>query len=121
MNAFCFSAISDTCMAMKDWVENPQAETALSNILPCVDEQTTNHTLYQSKEVIYHLVNVVNTAIDSIANLNSQTQMTPYYYSQSGPLMPSLCCPFDYQLKDRQCEPQEVSFTNASMVCTKFL
>eukprot|EP00268_Persea_americana_P045738 TRINITY_DN4680_c1_g2_i7.p1 TRINITY_DN4680_c1_g2~~TRINITY_DN4680_c1_g2_i7.p1 ORF type:complete len:549 (-),score=68.72 TRINITY_DN4680_c1_g2_i7:556-2202(-) len=115
------NAISDTCMAMKDWVENPQAETALSNILPCVDEQTTNHTLYQSKEVIYHLVNVVNTAIDSIANSNSQMQMTPYYYSRSGPLMPSLCCPFDSQLKDRQCEPQEVSFTNASMVWQSYI
>lgn len=108
-------------MAMREWVEYPQAETALSNILPCVDEQTTNHTLYQSKEVIYQLVNVVNTAIDTIANSNSQMQMTPYYYNQSGPLMPTLCCPFDSQLKNRQCEPQEVSFANASMVCTKFL
>ncbi|GLT34367.1 hypothetical protein SLA2020_088860 [Shorea laevis] len=46
------NAISDTCMAMEEWVENPQAETALGNILPCVDQRTTNHTLIQSKQVI---------------------------------------------------------------------
>lgn len=110
------NAISDTCMAMEEWVEYPQAQTALSNILPCVDEHTTNQTLYQSKEVIRELVNVVNTAIYTIVNLNSPVPTTPYYYNQSGPLMPPLCCPFDSQLKDRQCEPQEVSFANASMV-----
>lgn len=110
------NTISDTCTAMQEWVEYPQAETALSDILPCVNERTANHTLYQSKEVIRQLVDVVNTAIGTIANLNSPLQTSQYYYNQSGPLMPSLCCPFDSQLKDRQCEPQEVSFANASMV-----
>ncbi|KAG9142306.1 hypothetical protein Leryth_007739 [Lithospermum erythrorhizon] len=43
------NAIADTCFAMGEWVVNPQAERALSNILPCVDERTTNHTLYKSK------------------------------------------------------------------------
>ncbi|XP_068643356.1 uncharacterized protein [Aristolochia californica] len=110
------NTISDTCVAMDEWVQNPQAETALSNILPCVDESTTNRTLYQSKEVILQLVNVVNTAIYSIANSNSP-QGIAFYYNQSGPLMPPLCPPFDSQLHDRQCqEPWEVSFANASMV-----
>lgn len=42
------SAAKDTCEAMDQWAQHPQSETALSNILPCVDESTTNRTLYQS-------------------------------------------------------------------------
>ena len=111
------SAVGDTCTAMDQWVQYPKAETALSNILPCVDEQTTNRTLYQSKDVILQLANVVNTAISSIANSNNNSS----FYNQSGPLMPPLCSPYDSQLRSRQCEPYEVSFDNASMVCFKFL
>ncbi|KAG8053598.1 hypothetical protein GUJ93_ZPchr0001g32345 [Zizania palustris] len=47
------SAARDTCEAMDEWAQHPQAETALSNILPCVDESTTNQTLYQSKHVVF--------------------------------------------------------------------
>lgn len=100
---------------MDEWVQYPQAETALSNILPCVNENTTNQTLYQSKNVIHQLVNVVNTAIWSIANSNSKA------YNQSGPLMPPLCSPYDSQLHSQLCQPYEVSFDNASMVSFKFL
>ncbi|KAF8390027.1 hypothetical protein HHK36_024548 [Tetracentron sinense] len=110
------NAISDTCMAMGEWVDNPKAETALSNILPCVDQGTTNQTLFKSKEVIYALVNVVNTVIYTFANTYPPPHATPYYYNQSGPLIPPLCSPFDSELLDRQCGPQEVSFANASEV-----
>ncbi|KAK1324944.1 hypothetical protein QJS10_CPA01g01415 [Acorus calamus] len=110
------SAIADTCIAMDEWVENPQAETALSNILPCVNEQTTNQTLHQSKQVIFELVNVVNTAISNIANTDFLDKRNPYYYNQSGPPMPSFCSPVDSQLNLQDCEPQEVSFANASTV-----
>nr|DAD35501.1 TPA_asm: hypothetical protein HUJ06_006141 [Nelumbo nucifera] len=105
----------DTCVAMEEWAENPHAETALSNILPCVDQGTTNKTLIQRKEVIHELVNVVNTAIYTFANSNPP-QDTSSYYNQSGPLMPPLCSPFDSKLHGRPCEPQEVSFANASDV-----
>ena len=112
----CLSAVGDTCTAMDDWVHNPQAETALSNILPCVNEQTTNLTLHQSKEVILQIVNIVNKAISSIANSDHASRDNGYFYNQSGPLMPYLCSPYDTLLHDRQCEPEEVSFVNASMV-----
>ncbi|KAK9276665.1 hypothetical protein L1049_006201 [Liquidambar formosana] len=109
------NAISDTCMAMGEWVDNPHAETALSNILPCVDQRTTNQTLVQSKQVITDIVNVVNQFIWTYANSNPP-QGNPYYYNQSGPLMPPLCYPYDSQLQDRQCGMQEVSMENASVV-----
>ncbi|KAM0047591.1 putative transmembrane protein [Helianthus debilis subsp. tardiflorus] len=45
------TAVSDTCVAMEQWVDHENAETALSNILPCVDQRTTNQTLYKSKQL----------------------------------------------------------------------
>lgn len=111
----CFSTVSDTCVAMEEWVEHPHAETALSNILPCVDQRTTNKTLSQSKQVINDIVNVVNQFIYTYAN-TYPSPANPYYYNQSGPLMPPLCYPYDSQLRDSQCGDQEVSISNASLV-----
>lgn len=117
---FEHSVVGDTCTAMNEWVQHPHAETALSNILPCVDEKTTNQTLYQSKDVILQVVNVVNTVIWSIANINNPIQNSnSYYYNQSGPLMPPLCAPFDSQMQSKNCSSYEVSFDNASSVVFK--
>ncbi|KAI9088673.1 hypothetical protein K1719_029787 [Acacia pycnantha] len=113
------NAISDTCMAMGEWVENPHAESALSNILPCVDQRTTNNTLVQSKQVVTNIVSVVNRFIYSIADANASPN-NPNYYNQSGPAMPPLCYPFDSQLNERQCTSQEVSSSNASLVWKKY-
>ncbi|KAK8636762.1 hypothetical protein V6N13_124500 [Hibiscus sabdariffa] len=113
------NAISDTCLAMEEWVEHPHAETALSNILPCVDKRTTNHTLIQSKHVISSIVNVVNTYIYTFANSDPSPDDNRYY-NQSGPSMPPLCSPFDSQLQNRQCGSNEVSMANASLVWQNF-
>ncbi|KAJ4960739.1 hypothetical protein NE237_020649 [Protea cynaroides] len=114
-------AISDTCEAMGEWVDNPQAETALSSILPCVDQETTNKTLFRSKEVIGQLVTVVNTVIYTFANINPPPQATPFYFNQSGPLIPPLCSPFDSELHDRPCGSIEVSIANASLEWRKYI
>lgn len=100
---------------MEEWMENPQAESALSDILPCIDQSTTNHTLMKSKQVINDMVTVVNEFVYTYAN-TYPSRDNPYYYNQSGPMMPPLCYPFDSELKDRQCGPQEVSIANASLV-----
>ncbi|XP_011075765.1 uncharacterized protein LOC105160192 isoform X1 [Sesamum indicum] len=110
------NAISDTCMAMGEWVENPHAETALSNILPCVDQRTTNQTLFKSKQVINDIANMVNGFVGSVANSNPPPQASSSYYNQSGPLIPALCYPYDSQLQDRTCSAQELSMENASLV-----
>ncbi|CAL9771051.1 unnamed protein product [Musa acuminata subsp. burmannicoides] len=111
------NATVDTCTAMGEWVRYPYAETALSNVLPCVDEQTTNHTLYQSKVVVYQLVNIVNTAISSSVNSDtSSREKKTYSYNQSGPMVPYLCSPYDFHLQNRQCNPDEASVANASLV-----
>lgn len=102
---------------MEEWVDNPHSETALSNILPCVDPTATNQTLYKSKQIVNDIVNIVNSFTDSYANSNPPPQDIPYYFNQSGPTIPHLCYPYDSQLQDRNCTDQEVSTANASMVC----
>lgn len=110
------NAISDTCMAMGQWVDNPHAETALSNILPCVDQGTTNDTLYKSKLVVNDITNIINGFIGTYANSNAHPGANSNYYNQSGPLMPYLCYPYDSQLRDLECPSQQVSMANASVV-----
>ncbi|XP_047940409.1 uncharacterized protein LOC125187810 [Salvia hispanica] len=110
------SAIADTCLAMGEWVENPHAETALSNILPCVDQRTTNQTLYKSKQVINDISNLVNGFVGSVANSNPPPQAGSSYYNQSGPVIPPLCYPYDAQLQERICSAGELSVENASTV-----
>uniref|UniRef100_A0A7N0TL74 Uncharacterized protein n=1 Tax=Kalanchoe fedtschenkoi TaxID=63787 RepID=A0A7N0TL74_KALFE len=107
--------IGDTCVAMEEWVANPHSESALSDILPCVDQRTTNQTLYKSKLVVNDIVSVVNQYIYTYAN-TYPPKNTSYYYNQSGPPMPALCYPYDGNLQDRQCTSQEASIANASEV-----
>ncbi|KAL1189941.1 hypothetical protein V5N11_012701 [Cardamine amara subsp. amara] len=114
------NAISDTCVAMKEWVDHPHAETALSSILPCVDQQTTNQTLAQSKVVINSIVTVVNTFVYAVANTNPSPGQDRYY-NQSGPSMPPLCSPFDANMEDRQCGSWELSIANASSVWENYV
>ena len=103
-------------MAMGQWVDNPHAETALSNILPCVDQATTNATLYKSKLVVNDIANIMNGFIGTYANANAPQGGNSNYYNQSGSLLPYLCYPYDSQLREIQCPPQLVSMANASEV-----
>ncbi|KAI3825086.1 hypothetical protein L1987_06562 [Smallanthus sonchifolius] len=114
------NAIADTCMAMGQWVDNQQAETALSDILPCVDQGTTIATLYKSKLVVNDIANIINGFIGSFANSNAPLGGNSNYYNQSGPLMPYLCYPYDSQLHEMECPSQLVSMANASMVCQNY-
>ncbi|KAL4586677.1 hypothetical protein LXL04_011319 [Taraxacum kok-saghyz] len=114
------NAISDTCMAMEEWVDHSHAETALSDILPCVDQGTTNQTLYKSKQVINDLGNIVNGFIGSYANSYGVPSGNSNYYNQSGPLLPYVCSPYDSQLQERNCSSQEVSMSNASLVWSNY-
>lgn len=91
---------------MDEWAQHRQAKTALSNILPCVDESTTNRTLY--KEVVVMLVRIVNRAISALSNRRP-------HHKHPGQFMPYLCSPYDINLNDRQCKSREVTFDNATV------
>ncbi|KAL6544365.1 hypothetical protein OROGR_010862 [Orobanche gracilis] len=111
----------DTCVAMNQWVENPTAQTALDDILPCVDKTIAQDTLNRSKEVTSHLVDLINTVISNASNINFAPNFKPFYYNQSGPLLPSLCNPFNPDLADRTCTPGEVGLNNATQVWSGYV
>lgn len=106
-------------MAMDEWVQYQTANTALDDILPCVDSATANDTLFETKEVTFQLVNLVNQVITNVSNINFAPNFTPLYYNQSGPLMPLLCNPFHPDMTDRNCDAGEVDLNNATLVIEK--
>ncbi|PIN24018.1 hypothetical protein CDL12_03261 [Handroanthus impetiginosus] len=111
----------DTCVAMNQWVQNPTAHTALDDILPCVDSATAQDTLNKTKEVTSQLVNLINTVITNVSNINFAPYFVPFYYNQSGPLLPTLCNPFNPDLTDRTCTPGEVDLNNATQVWSGYV
>ncbi|XP_020581204.1 uncharacterized protein LOC110025213 isoform X2 [Phalaenopsis equestris] len=115
------STVGDTCTAMNEWAHYPHTESALSNILPCIDPKTTDRTLFQSKIVVLQLVSVVNSVIRSTANSNHSTSQSSNHFNQSGPVMPLLCSPYDSKLEPRYCRSNEVSFSNASLVWKDYI
>ncbi|CAO2841106.1 unnamed protein product [Amaranthus hypochondriacus] len=111
------NVVSDTCISMNQWVQNPTAHTALDDILPCVDNATAQETLTRSKEVTNQLVDMVNLVLGTIANTNVPPNTPPpIYFNQSGPLVPNLCKPFNSNFTDRTCVSGEVDFNNATQV-----
>ncbi|KAL1552232.1 hypothetical protein AAHA92_13056 [Salvia divinorum] len=111
-----FSVTGDTCVAMNQWVQNPTAHTALDDILPCVDNATAQETLTKSKEVSSQLVTLMNTVIANISNANNVPNFLPFYFNQSGPLVPNVCNPFNPDLTSRACAPGETDLSNATEV-----
>lgn len=111
---------SDTCVAMDQWVQRPTAHTALDDILPCVDNATARETLTKSKEVTNQLVTLMNTVIN-ISNGNFPPIAGPLYFNQSGPLVPTLCNPFNPDLTDRTCAPGEVMLNNVTQVWSRYV
>lgn len=105
---------------MNQWVQNPSPHTALDDILPCVDPSTVQQTLAKSKQVTSQLVDLINTVITNVSNINFASNFVQLYYNQSGPLLPTLCNPFHPDLSDRPCSPAEVQLDNATQVSSTY-
>ncbi|GJM87150.1 hypothetical protein PR202_ga03076 [Eleusine coracana subsp. coracana] len=114
------NVVSDTCVAMDEWVAHPTEHTALDDIIPCVEPATANESLYRSRQVTFQLVNLVNQAITNVSNRNFPPNAPLFYYNQSGPLMPLLCNPFTPVLSNRTCTRGEVTLDNAAQVYKSF-
>ncbi|RAL43258.1 unnamed protein product [Cuscuta campestris] len=114
------NVVGDTCVAMDEWAKNPKAHTALDDIIPCVDPQAAQDTLSQSREVTYAMVSVVNRIISDVSNVNMPS-VSPLWYNQSGPLVPSLCNPYDSDKRDRKCVTGELNFENATQVWKNYV
>ncbi|KAL1224664.1 hypothetical protein V5N11_001104 [Cardamine amara subsp. amara] len=115
------NATGDTCVAMDEWVERPASNTALDEILPCTDNATAQETLMRSREVTCQLVDLINTVITNVSNINFSPVFVPMYYNQSGPLLPLLCNPFNHDLTDRPCSPGELDLNNATQGWSSFV
>ncbi|WCJ30346.1 hypothetical protein M5689_011912 [Euphorbia peplus] len=106
----------DTCVAMDHWVQNPTAHTALDDILPCVDSTTAQETLLRTKEVTLQFVDLINSVITNVSNINFSPNFPSMYFNQSGPLVPVLCNPYYHDFTDRPCSSGEVDMNNATQV-----
>ncbi|KDO61817.1 hypothetical protein CISIN_1g008879mg [Citrus sinensis] len=111
----------DTCVAMNEYVQNPAAHTALDSIIPCVDKATAQDTLTRTKEVTSQLVEVVNEVITNVSNINFAPAFVPFYFNQSGPLVPILCNPFHPDFTDRTCTAGELNLNNATQALSNYV
>lgn len=114
------NVVGDTCVSMDEWVAHPTEHTALDDIIPCVEPATANESLTRTKEVTSQLVNLVNQVLSNVSNLNFPPAAAPFYYNQSGPLIPTLCNPFGPNLSNRTCARGEVTLENATQVFRSF-
>ncbi|KAI3820589.1 hypothetical protein L1987_08137 [Smallanthus sonchifolius] len=110
------NVMGDTCVAMDEWVQNPTAHTALDDILPCIDNATAQETLYESKDVTFQLVDMVNKIIQNVANIDPPPFPGFLSYNQSGPLVPTLCNLLNADKTDRKCQDGELDASNAAQV-----
>ncbi|XP_021892886.1 uncharacterized protein LOC110810884, partial [Carica papaya] len=113
------NVVADTCVAMHEWVENPTANSALSQLLPCMDTDSAKEILNVTKVVSFLVVEVTNSYTTNITNQNFPPEAAPLYYNQSGPLVPLLCNPIDQDFNRRECAPGEVDLSNATQVIWK--
>ncbi|KAE9458505.1 hypothetical protein C3L33_09592, partial [Rhododendron williamsianum] len=86
-----------------------------------IDHLQAQETLLRSKEVTSQLVNVVNQVITNVSNINFAPNFTPLFYNQSGPLMPTLCNPYNPDLTNRVCASGEVDLNNATEVWRNYV
>ncbi|ANM57990.1 envelope glycoprotein B [Arabidopsis thaliana] len=110
------NVVADTCMAMDQWVHDPAADSALSQLLPCLDPKTIGETLDITKTMTATAVDMTNAYTVNVSNHDQFPPNAPFYHNQSGPLVPLLCNPLDQNHKPRPCAPDEVLLANASQV-----
>lgn len=103
---------------MGDWVQHPRDNSALSKLLPCMDEVAAQKTLDITRNTSFQVINLLNAFIINVANGNVPPMQgsTDIYYNQSGPSLPLLCNPFFPNLTERTCAPSEVGLKGVATV-----
>ncbi|TKY64594.1 hypothetical protein E2542_SST14492 [Spatholobus suberectus] len=117
------NGVADTCVAMEEWVQHPRDHSALSKLLPCMDETAAQKTLDITRNTSFQVVNMVNEFLINVAN-NADVPPLPdrdIYYNQSGPTVPPLCNPYFPNLTERACGPSEVDLKGAPTAYRSFL
>ncbi|XP_061340055.1 uncharacterized protein LOC133286633 [Gastrolobium bilobum] len=116
------NGVGDTCAAMDDWLQHPQDHnTALSKLLPCMDEAAARRTLDITRNTSFQITNLVNAFVVNVANNHVPPFLQDFYYNQSGPFMPLLCNPFFPNLTERTCGPSELNLKGAPTAYQSFV
>uniref|UniRef100_M4F274 Uncharacterized protein n=1 Tax=Brassica campestris TaxID=3711 RepID=M4F274_BRACM len=115
------NVVADTCTAMDQWVHDPAAESALSQLLPCLDAKTIGDTLDITKTMTSTAVDMTNAYTVNVSNHDEFPPNVPFYHNQSGPLVPLLCNPLDEHRNPRPCAPNEILLANASQIYKGFV
>ncbi|XAR56051.1 hypothetical protein NMG60_11036346 [Bertholletia excelsa] len=116
-------AVADTCVAMDEWLENPTANSALKDILPAANQTYVREITRGTRDVTFSLVNGTNDVISNVFNADylHPDAGPPLFFNQSGPYVPLLCNPYNPNLTDRKCQPDEVDFQRAPQEWKKFV
>ncbi|GLT74975.1 hypothetical protein SLA2020_467350 [Shorea laevis] len=127
------NVVADTCLAMDEWVQNPTADSALSDVLPCWDSETGKKVLNVTSLVTSQMDGMMNEFIKNIANnddikniannLNTPKEVkdSGVYYNQSGPLAPLICNPNANEPTQKQCPLGTVDYINATQEWKKYV
>jgi hypothetical protein len=75
---------------MGEWAANPSANTTLKEILPCVDINTTDAALAQTRAIVNSTINGINADIQKLLNSNNNNGST-----SASQLLPLICNPLD--------------------------
>ncbi|CAN8233482.1 unnamed protein product [Cochlearia groenlandica] len=115
------NVVADTCTAMDQWVHHPAAESALRQLLPCLDPKTIGETLDITKTMTSTAVDMTNAYTVNVSNHHEFPPNVPFYHNQSGPLVPLICNPLDQNHNPRPCAPGEILLANASQIYKGFV
>ncbi|KAL4368075.1 hypothetical protein GQ457_05G025750 [Hibiscus cannabinus] len=104
--------VSDTCVAMDEWVQNPKANSALEDLLPCAEKEAGEKVKEAGKEV----TTSINDLLNQVVNFsNGNTAI-----NQSGPLVPFVCNPYEHGNSQLKCGDQ-VPLKNAKEEWKKYV
>ncbi|KAH0854122.1 hypothetical protein HID58_092589 [Brassica napus] len=100
---------------MDQWVHDPAAESALSQLLPCLDAKTIGDTLDITKTMTSTAVDMTNAYTVNISNFDHFPHNNPFYHNQSGPLVPLLCNPLDEHHNPRPLNAEGICITQGRL------
>ncbi|XP_022720760.1 uncharacterized protein LOC111278368 [Durio zibethinus] len=116
------NVVADTCVAMNEWVQNPMANSAMKELLPCWDREFGQNVLDASRSVATGLNGILNQYIVLVANNDTlPSQAVPLYHNQSGPLVPVICDPYTNANTQQGCGDGQVALSNATEEWKKYV
>ncbi|GMI93914.1 hypothetical protein like AT2G12400 [Hibiscus trionum] len=112
--------MADTCTAVDEWVQNPMADSAIKELLPCVDREF-GETITDATELVSDGINdMLNYHVSLVANANNiPEQAIGLYYNQSGPSLPTICDPYKVENNKQACREGQVALGNATQEWNK--